>query len=92
MSLWQGNIRGNGVFDWTFTFPVPGIVDKDSFVLANIVQVSQPQGEPLDFPFQGDATMEVHNIVPLHDNILSVRFEIDWDSPLDARVQLFVFD
>jgi len=92
MSLWQTNIRGSGVFDVNFSFPSPGIVDRHSFVLANIVEVSQPQGEPLDFPFQGDATMEIHNIVPKDDGTLSIRFEVDWDSDLNCRVQVFVFD
>ncbi len=91
MSLWHVNIVGNGVFDGNFTFPA-GVINRHSHVLANICEVSAPQGEPLDFPFQGDATMEIHNIVPKDDGTVSIRFEIDWDSPLNARVQFFVFD
>ena len=91
MSLWHVNVVGNGVFDGTFTFP-QGVINRHSHVLANICEVSAPQGEPLDFPFQGNATMEIHNIVPRDDGVVSIRFEIDWDSPLNARVQFFVFD
>jgi hypothetical protein len=91
MSLWHTNSAGNGVFDANFTFP-GGVINGHSHVVANICEVFAPQGEPLDFPFQGDATMEIHNVVPKDDGTLSVRFEIDWDSPLNAKIQFFVFD
>jgi hypothetical protein len=92
MSLWQQNISiGYGVSDYLFRFP-PGVINRHSFVLANICEISAPQGEPLDFPFMGAATMGVHNIVPLDDGNLIIRLEADWDSVLNARVQIFVFD
>ncbi len=92
MQLFQANIHiGLGTSDYLFRFP-PGVIDRHSFVLANICEISAPQGEPLDFPFIGAATMSVHNIVPRDDDTLIIRLEADWDSVLNARVQIFVFD
>ena len=100
MSLWHANWRspGIGIFgvspiqDVQWTFP-PGVINRHSHVLANICEVSRPEGQPeLDFPFIGNATMTIHNIVPHDDGTLLIRLEIDWPSPLDVRIQFFVFD
>jgi len=91
MSLWHADIRGHGVFDRNFAFPT-GVIDRHRHVLASICEVSQPQGEPLDFPFQGSATMEIHNIVPKDDGSVGARLEVDWDSDLNIRVLFAVFD
>jgi hypothetical protein len=99
MSLWQANFRTPAIafgvvfplHDVSWTFP-PGVINRHSFVLANICEVSQPEGQALDFPFMGSATMTIHNIVPHDDGTLLIRLEIDWPSPLDVRIQFFVFD
>jgi hypothetical protein len=100
MSLWQAVWRSSpgplGVVfpiqDTKWTFP-PGVINRHSHVLANICEVSKPEGEPeADFPFMGNATMSIHNIVPHDDGTLSVRVEVDWPSPIDVRIQFFVFD
>lgn len=100
MSLWQANWRSTGgifglssfIQDVQWTFP-PGVINRHSHVLANICEVSQPEGQrELDFPFMGNATMGIHNIVPHDDGTLLIRLEIDWPSPLNVRIQFFVFD
>lgn len=92
MSLWQQNISiGYGESDYLFRFP-PGVINRHSVVLANICEISAPQGEPLDFPFIGNATMGVCNIVPRDDGNLIIRLYANWDGVLQARVQIVVFD
>jgi hypothetical protein len=36
--------------------------------------------------------MRVNNIVPRDDDTVIIRLEADWDSVLNARVQIFVVD
>lgn len=98
MSLWQANWRSeiplmlSPIQDVQWIFP-PGVINRHSHVLANICEVSRPEGQPeLDFPFIGNATMTIHNIVPHDDGTLLIRLEIDWPYPLDVRIQFFVFD
>ena len=99
MSLWSANYRSPAVFggmafpiqDVQWNFP-PGVINRHSFVLANICEISKPEGQPLDFPFIGNATMTIHNVVPHDDGTLLIRLEIDWPYPLDVRIQFFVFD
>jgi len=80
------DIRGHGVFDRVFTAP-PGLINRHSTIFANICEISQPQGQPLDFPFQGAATMEIYNIVPRDDNSVAVRIGVHWDSDLNVRLR-----
>jgi hypothetical protein len=82
--------RGHGVFDRSTNSAQLPNINRHSFVLANICEISAPQGESLDFPFQGNATMEVHNIVPLDDGTVHFRLEIDWDSDLNFRLGVAV--
>jgi hypothetical protein len=80
------------IHDVQWTFP-PGVINRHSFVLANICEVSRPEGQrDADFPFIGNATMTIHNIVPHDDGTLLIRLEVDWPSPIDIRIQFFVFD
>ena len=90
-SLWKAEVRGHGVMDRVFTFP-PGFIDRHKTVLANICEVSQPQGEPLDFPFQGSSTMQIYDVVPLDNGSLSLRLGNDWDSDLNMRIRFVVFE
>lgn len=89
MTFWFIDIRGNGLFDRVFTWPA-GVINRHSTVFANICEISQPQGEPLDFPFQGSATMQIYNIVPRDDGSVSIRIGVDWDSDLNVRLRFGV--
>jgi hypothetical protein len=91
MSLVSWNISGAGTFD--INFPMQGLanVTPTTVVLASITELSQPQGQPL-LPFQGDATMQINNIVPLGNNSVNVRITIDWGSVLQARIYFAIFD
>ena len=91
MSLWTADIHRNGTFDQFINFP-SGVINRHSHVLVSICEISQPAGEPLDFPFIGDATMTIHNICPRDDNHLQVRISIDWDSPLNCRLWITILD
>jgi hypothetical protein len=91
MSLWHADFRGHGVFDTNFSFP-PGVIHRHQHVLASICEISQPQGEPLDFPFQGAASMWIDSIVPQDDSSVTVRIGVDHDSDLNIRIQFTVFD
>jgi hypothetical protein len=98
MSLWEATFRTPVILfgtvlpiqDVSWTFP-PGVVNRHSVVLANICEVSQPEGQALDFPVLGDATMTIHNIVPHDDGTVLVRLEVNWPSPVDVRVQFAIF-
>jgi hypothetical protein len=41
-------------------------------------------------PFQGLASMEVHNVVPHDDGIVIVRGYIGWDTDINVRLNVFV--
>jgi hypothetical protein len=67
-------------------FP-PGTINRHSHVLVSICEVSQPAGEPLDFPFIGAATMSINNVCPRDDDMLQVRISINWmQNPLNYRL------
>jgi hypothetical protein len=92
MSLWVKNGRGNGNFDWPVG-PFPrGVISRDSIVLANICEIARIPGEPRNLPWNGDASMEIRNIIPDDNGFVTLTVEIDWDSPLDFRVFFVVFD
>lgn len=91
MSLWVQNGRGNGTFDWHAPFP-PGVINRDRIVLANICEIARIPGEPRDLPWNGDASMEVRNIIPDDTGAVTLTIGIDWDSPLDFRLFYVVFD
>jgi hypothetical protein len=86
-SFWIG--RNSGLFDVELPFSREE-VNRHSVVLANICEVMQPQGQPLDFPFQGDATMQIHNIVPLDDGRVLMRIQIDFDRRLNYRLGVVI--
>ncbi|MER5635655.1 hypothetical protein ABT095_01720 [Kitasatospora sp. NPDC002227] len=90
MSTWTVDARGNG----TFTFdvgPFPaGVINRHSNVFASICELSQPSGEPLDFPFLGAATMTVDNIAPQDSGHVLLYVSVNWGSPLNFRIHLAV--
>jgi hypothetical protein len=61
------------IIDWT------GVTPGNNAVAA-ITEVDGSHN-----PFQGDATMKIYNVVPLH-NRFSVRGEVDWHAPLLIRI------
>ena len=55
-----------------------------SVVLVSICELTVPG----DTPFQGQASMQVHNVTP-ENGTVRVRGYIDWDSNIKARLQVF---
>jgi hypothetical protein len=66
-------------------------VNRHSTILANICELQQPEGEPLDFPFIGAALMRINNIAPLDDGSVLIYVEIDWNWPIPYRIRLAVW-
>ena len=64
--------------------PAPG-TGPLSVVVASICEIT---GGPGGTPFQGAASMEVHNVVP-ERNAVRVRGFIGFDSNLRARLNIF---
>jgi hypothetical protein len=91
MSLWIVNGTGNGSFNFLVNLP-GGVINRSSIVLANICEIARIAGEPSDLPWMGAASMEVRNIVPQDTGQVNFRVEIDWDSPLNFRIFIAVFD
>ncbi len=91
MSLWHWDIRGHGTFD-ALAFFGTNHVNRHTHVLASICENSQPEGEPLDFPFMGAATMRIANIVPRDDGNVDLRIEVGWDNDLNLRILFAIFD
>lgn len=65
-------------------------VDRHSGVWATICEVSQPVGEPADFPFIGDAELAVLNVAPLDDGRVMLRVMCNWVNSLHVKIQLLV--
>jgi hypothetical protein len=65
-------------------------VDRHSGVWATICEVSQPSGEPLDFPFIGAAALAVENIAPQDDGTVLCVIGTNWSSPINYKVQFLV--
>lgn len=63
-------------------------VNAASKVFVSITEVGAFGGQVK--PFQGAASMEVHNVVPLDNGIVSVRGYIGWERNLNARLSVFV--
>jgi hypothetical protein len=90
MSNWQTDILGvDGIFDHNVNFP-QGVVDRHAVVLASLCELSQPQGEPLDYPFKGAAVLTLHNVVPFDDGHVELTIDSGWDSPINIRVYFSV--
>jgi hypothetical protein len=67
-----------------------GGVDRHSTVLASVCELAAAPGNPFDFPFIGAASMEVRNIAPRDDGIVSLWIHVDWATPLHIRLNLLV--
>jgi hypothetical protein len=66
--------------------------DRHTHVLASICELGQPQGEPLDFPFMGQAEMEIRNIVPGDDGVVQMFVFIAWGEDVNFRINLIVLN
>jgi hypothetical protein len=91
MSLVTFEFTGNGDFifvdlDWAI-FGTGTQIGRGNVVLASITEIDQ-DGEP----FVGAATVAVHNIAPRDDNHIHMIVAVLWDSPLNCRVYMAVFD
>jgi hypothetical protein len=91
MSNWYGDLPGViGQFETNPNFGT-SVVNRHSVVLASVFELSQPQGEPLDYPFQGEAIMTIHNIVPLDDGSVKVAVDTGWtDFPINIRLNFAI--
>lgn len=87
--LFSSPLQGNGDFVLHANAGTQ-FVNRDSGVWATICELSQPVGEPLDFPFIGAARMSVRNVAPRDDGIIDMWIQIEWGSPLNYRVQVVV--
>ncbi|MDQ0914703.1 hypothetical protein QFZ78_000963 [Paenibacillus sp. V4I5] len=65
-----------------------GVVNSSSKVFVSICEIGLFNGRVL--PFQGAASMEVHNVVPHDDGIVIVRGFIGWPSNLSVRLSVLV--
>src|SRR6476659_281879 len=65
-------------------------VDRHSTVLASVCELAAAPGNPFDFPFIGAAAMEVRNIAPRDDGIVSLWIHVDWATPLHIHLNLLV--
>ena len=65
-----------------------GLVTSRSRVYVSICELGMFGGQLK--PFQGAASMEVHNVVPHDDGIVIIRGFIGWNVDLNARLSVFV--
>jgi hypothetical protein len=68
--------------------PFGADVNADSVVVASITEVGIFGGQIV--PFQGAASMEVHNVVPHNNGIVIVRGYIGWDSDINVRLNFLI--
>jgi hypothetical protein len=70
--------------------PVGG-VDRNSAVFATITEVFAPPGEPLEFPFIGQAMLSVWNVAPHDDGSVELALRVVPDFfDLNVRLQFLV--
>ncbi len=65
-----------------------GTVNSNSRVFVSACELGVFGGQVK--PFQGLASIEVHNVVPHDDGIVVVRGHIGWDSDVNVRLSVFV--
>lgn len=84
-----GVTRGHGRIIYHVRLPD---IDRHSCVLGTITQLTDAPGEPIDFPFIGDASMAIMNCAPNDTGVVDVWCQVNWDSDLNFKVQLIVVD
>jgi hypothetical protein len=70
---------------------IPGVT-RSSCVLGTITEITGAPGEPISFPFIGEASMAIMNIAPRDDGIVDLWILINWQTDIFFRLQLLVFD
>ncbi len=89
MSNFTADFLGvQGQFVGTINFG--SVIDRHANVQASITEISQPSGEPLDFPFIGAAVMTVHNIAPQDNGTVQMVIDTGWGSPVNIRLSFVV--
>ncbi len=89
MQTWTWDGWGHGTFVIAFPFG-PNLINRHSRVVASICELSQPAGGPLDWPFIGDASMQILNIAPEDGGNVYMRISVGWDSTLNWRATFFI--
>jgi hypothetical protein len=92
MSNWFIDLRGvQGKFVANANFG-RAVIDRHAVVVASVVEIGQPQGEPLDFPFIGNAdNMLIKNVCPQDDGIVRFVVDTDWSGdPINVRLNMIV--
>jgi hypothetical protein len=79
------DFRAHRIFNIGADLPGRGITPR-SVVLVSLTEIDSNGN-----PFLGDATMKIYNVVP-RDGSLTIRGEIDWDSDLNIRANIFIAD
>lgn len=65
-----------------------GVVNSRSTVFVSISEIGLFGDEWK--PFMGAASMEIHNVVPHDDGIVTVRGSIGWDHDINVRLSVLV--
>jgi hypothetical protein len=65
-----------------------GSVNSNSKVFVSACELGVFGGQVK--PFQGAASIEVHNVVPHDDGIVIVRGYIGWETDINVRLSVFV--
>jgi hypothetical protein len=78
--------RGRGLRDHFLS--LPGCTSR-SIVMASITELGVIDGELK--PFQGAASMQIFNVVPLDNGLCRVRANIQWGSDLNYRISVALF-
>jgi hypothetical protein len=90
MSNFTADFLGvSGQFIGTVNFGT-AVINRHAIVMASVTEISQPSGEPLDFPFIGAAVMTVHNIAPQDNGTVQLVIDTGWGSPLNIRLSFVV--
>jgi hypothetical protein len=75
--------RHHGGFQQTFGTPIG--VNRFNAVFVSICELDSN-----GVPFQGSASLMVHNVVPHDGNQLTVRGEIGWNSDVNVQLSIMV--
>lgn len=79
------NFRQNGLFRMNLGFPGDYIVNDESQIVGSMTELNSA-----GVPFLGLATMQVLNIAPQADGTAQIIGQINWNSPLNVRLNLII--
>ncbi len=78
-------LTANGTQAWNIFFGSPVQVFGNSQVSVTITEVDRN-----GTPFLGAATMQVYNVIPQDDGTITVKFNVDWGSPLQILLNFII--